>query len=188
MAAAHIDLLASAIACDLTRVGTLQFGSGQDGATYTSFVDAEWDQIDGDRYHHGLSHSSVGSSEAADEVQARAQRALGAINRWMASQLATLAERLAAVEEADGTTALDHTAILWCSEISEGPTHSFDDIPFVVVGDLGGALRAGQHLDYGNERNHNDLFVTLAQGLGLEDVTSFGQEDLVQGPLAELLA
>lgn len=183
----QMDLLAAAMACDITRVGTLQWSTAQSGTVFNDFVDAPWDQL-ADDYHHGLSHLSVGSDDTSpDATQAMAQDALSSINMWFSGQLAYLANRLAEYEEEDGTTVLDNTAILWVSEISEGPTHRFDRMPYVLLGNMGGAIKAGSHIDFGNERAHNDLFITLAQAMGAADVTSFGAEDYVQGPLAELL-
>jgi hypothetical protein len=185
--AAQMGTLAAALACDVTRVATLQFSGAQSGTVFNSFVDADWDNL-ADDYHHGLSHLSVGWEETPDATQARAQQALSNINTWFSAQIASFAELLAGYTEPDGSTVLDNTAIVWVSEISEGPTHSFRDMPFVVLGDLGGALRAGSHYAYDNTRAHNDLFVTLGLAMGLDDFTSFGDPAYVMGPLADLLA
>jgi hypothetical protein len=183
----QMDLLAAAMACDITRVGSVMWGTAQAGTVFNTFVDAPWEQIPDD-YHHGLSHLSVGSDEPnPDPSQAMAQDALSSINAWFSEQLAYLATRLSEYPEAGGTTVLDHTAILWVSEISEGPTHRFDRMPYVVLGDMGGKLRSGVHLDYGDQRAHNDLFITLAQAMGATDVTTFGADEFVQGPLDDFL-
>ncbi len=184
---AQMDSIAAAMACDVTRVATLQFSGAQSGTVFNSFVNADWDNL-ADDYHHGLSHLSVGFDQPPDATQALAQDALSEINRWFSGEIAYLATQLASYTEADGSTLLDNTAIVLVSEISEGPTHRFTDMPFVIVGDLGGALKSGLHLSYGNARAHNDLFVTLAQAMGLTDVTSFGEAEYVQGPLVDLLA
>jgi hypothetical protein len=184
---AQMGTLAAALACDVTRVATLQFSGAQSGTVFKSFVDADWDNL-ADDYHHGLSHLSVGWDESPDATQARAQQALSNINIWFSSQIASFAEMLAGYTEADGSTLLDNTAIVWVSEISEGPTHRFEDMPLVIVGDLGGALRSGTHLAYDNARAHNDLFVTLGLAMGLDDFTTFGDPAYVTGPLGDLLA
>ena len=184
---AQMDSIVASMACDVTRVATIQFSGAQSGTVFNSFVDADWDNL-ADDYHHGLSHLSVGFDQPPDATQATAQQALSEINRWFSGEIAYLAEKLDSYVEADGSTLLENTAIVWVSEISEGPTHRFTDMPFVVVGDLGGALKSGLHLNYDNARAHNDLFVTLAQAMGLAEVTSFGDAEYVQGPLLDLLA
>jgi len=187
IAKAQMDSVAAALACDVTRVASIQFSGAQSGTVYNSFVDADWDNL-ADDYHHGLSHLSVGWDQPPDATQALAQQALSEINVWLASQIADLANTLNGYVEADGSTLLDNTAIVWVSEISEGPTHRFVDMPFVIVGDMGGALKSGQHFAYGNARAHNDLFVTLAQAIGLPDLTTFGDPAYVQGALSDFLA
>ncbi len=186
IAKAQIDSVAAALACDVTRVASIQFSSAQSGTVYNSFVNADWANL-ADDYHHGLSHLSVGWDQTPDATQALAQQALSNINVWLASQIADLATTLNGYVEADGSTLLDNTAIVWVSEISEGPTHRFVDMPYVVLGNMGGALKSGQHLAYGNARAHNDLFVTLGQAMGLTDFSTFGDPAYVQGALSDFL-
>lgn len=186
IAKAQMDSVAAALACDVTRVASIQFSGAQSGTVYNSFVDADWATL-ADDYHHGLSHLSVGWDQPPDTTQALAQQALSNINVWLASQIADFANTLNSYVEPDGSTLLDNTAIVWVSEISEGPTHRFVDMPYVVLGDLGGTLKSGQHLAYGNARAHNDLFVTLGQAMGLADFSTFGDPAYVQGPLADFL-
>lgn len=187
IAKAQMDSVAAALACDVTRVATIQFSSAQSGTVFNSFVDADWDNL-ADDYHHGLSHLSIGWDDPPDATQALAQETLSRINIWFAQQIADLATTLDSYIEADGSTVLDNTAIVWVSEISEGPTHRFVDMPFVVLGNMGGALKSGSHLAYGNQRAHNDLFVTLGQAMGIDGFDSFGDPQYVQGPLADFLA
>ena len=183
----QMDLLAIALSCDLVRVAGLQWSSAQSGTVFDTFVPGDWSGL-AENYHHGISHAAVGSEQAnPDATQLRAMERLTAINTWFADQLAYLATRLADLEESDGSSVLDHTAILWVTEVQEGPTHAFNDMPFVLVGNLSGALRSGQYFDFGDERSHNEWFVTLGQALGLSDFTTFGDPQFVDGPIAALL-
>lgn len=183
----QIDLLTSMFACDLARVATLQLGTAQDGMVYSSFVnDPQWG-IGLDTYHHGLSHSATAVDQTPGELAARANRQISSIARWVAEQLADLANKLRSVTEPDGSTLLDNTLIVWVTEVAEGPSHSFYDMPFLTLGSAGGAWRTGLHVDYDNARAHNDLLVTIAQAMGLADVTTFGDPAYVRGPLGEFL-
>lgn len=182
----HMDLLAAAMACDITRVGTLQWANAQCGTVYDTWIDTNWDDA-ADKYHHGISHASAPSDANWDATQARANEKLTLINKWFASQFAYLGEQLAGYEELDGTSVLDNTCMLWVSEISEGPSHRFTDIPYVMLGNLGGALKADQHLNFDNERSTNDLFVTIGKAMGLDDFDTFGDQEFVNGPITELL-
>lgn len=183
---AQMDLLAMALSCDITRVGSLQWSSAQSGTVFQSFIPSDWSDV-ADKYHHGLSHTAVASNQNPNATQAAAMDKLTVINTWYAEQLAYLAGRLADMEDADGSSVLDNTAILWVSEISEGPSHKFTDMPYVLVGGMGGALKKGEHFSFEGV-SHNDLFVTLGQAMGFEDMTSFGSQEYVSGPLLSLLA
>lgn len=183
----QMDLLAIALSCDITRVGTLQWSTAQSGTVFSDWIDTDWSDLP-ETYHHGISHAAVPSSEANPSVQEQsALDKLTLINTWFAEQLAYLGGRLAELEDVDGTSVLDNTAILWVSEISEGPSHKFTDMPYVLLGGMGGALKKGEHFDFGNQRSHNDLFVTLGQAMDQADFTTFGDEKYCDGPIAELL-
>jgi hypothetical protein len=183
----QMDLLAIALSCDLVRVAGLQWSSAQSGTVFESFIPGNWSSLP-ETYHHGISHAAAASDEQnLTPVQRDAMGKLTSINTWYADQLAYLATRLADLEELDGSSVLDHTAILWVTEVQEGPSHSFDDMPYVLVGDLGGRLAAGQHFDFQDRRTHNDLFVTVGQALGLADFDTFGDPRYVTGPISALL-
>jgi hypothetical protein len=71
-------------------------------------------------------------------------------------------------------------------------------MPFLIIGDGGGKLKTNQVVDfpildsYQNEgtaeRQHNDLLVTLAQGMGATGITSFGESQFNKGAITQLLA
>lgn len=186
----QIDSIATALSCDMTRVATLQLSTAQSGVNYKSLLENTdtWDQP-GDSSHHSLSHDAVPSDGLgeASGPQAAAVDKMSQVNTWFASQIAYLAERLALYEEEDGSTLLDNTAILWVSEVSEGPSHKFDDMPFVLLGDLQGSLKTG-HFAFGNEETHNNLYVTLGKAMGLENFDVFGDPEFCTGAIDSLLA
>ena len=83
----------------------------------------------------------------------------------------------------EGTgTMLDNSVVLLCSEISDGNSHSHDDMPFVLAGGAGGALRTGR-LYNTSGRRHSDLLLTIARAMG-DGAASFGQAS--SGPLPVL--
>jgi hypothetical protein len=164
----QMDILAMALACDLTRVATLMWSSGQSGVSHP------WVEAGG---HHGLSHEGESNAEAINQ--------LVSINRWYATQLAYLAEKLDGLPEGDGSV-LDNSVILWTSEVAVGNTHSYSGIPMVLVGSAGGALRTGRHVVL-QKRSHNDLFVTLMNSVGASTST-FGDPEFNEGQIETLLA
>lgn len=75
--------------------------------------------------------------------------------------------------------------MLLCSEISDGNTHSHDDMPFILAGGAGGALRTGRLFDTAGRR-HSDLLGTIAHAMGDTSITTYGQggQVLLPGLLA----
>jgi hypothetical protein len=120
---------------------------------------------------HPLSHL-VGANRATR----------GQIVRLFTEQFATkLIARLAATPEGDGTL-LDHSTIVWGSNMSDAAQHNFSPLPTVVVGRAGGAIRGGQHLIYPAGTPLNNLWVTLLNRNGVE-VDRIGNSN---GELAEV--
>jgi hypothetical protein len=200
----QMDLIAAGLACDVTRVATLQWSGAQSEFDFKKIIpSAPWDQLscppDVDSCAdgiitaaHPISHSSVGTAgdgvpAGISPAQLAAMQCLSAISKWYSEQLAYFGEALRSHQEADGSTLLDNTCIMTVTEVAEGPTHAFTDIPILLLGGAQGALKPG-HFDFKNKRSMNDLFVTVGQALGAQDFTTFGDPDYVQGPLTELLA
>jgi hypothetical protein len=92
---------------------------------------------------------------------------------------------------------LDHAAVVWCGDIAGGD-HSLDHVPYVIGGGLGGSLRSGRYVRMPRRANnkkwpcysdglpHNNLFVSLANAMGL-DLTTFGNPKVCSGPLVHAL-
>lgn len=159
-----IDQLVTAFACDLTRVGTLQW---TDAASRNSFP---WLNLS--QNHHFYQHD--GGYRPKELTQ---------VSRWYAEQLAYLCSRLAAVKEGDGTM-LDSTVIFWGSEISHPSNHDSRRMPFLLAGGAGGAFRMGRHVKI--EAPHNNLLVSLMNAYGVPG-TTFGDSRFCTGPLSGLV-
>lgn len=102
----------------------------------------------------------------------------------IAEQVEGLVTSLNQTRVAPGVTMLDRSLVMWISETGEASSHSGHNIPVVLIGNLGGALRQGQYLQYAN-RTQGDLMLTLAQVAG---ATTFGDPAIATAPLTELLA
>jgi hypothetical protein len=170
----QMDLAAAALACDLTRIVTLQWTYAESNQTFP-FLDI-------DQFHHVMSH--------AGDADADARENLTKINVWYAEQLAYLLDKLASYGEGEATL-LDNTVVLWCNEVGKGNNHSHRDLPFLLAGSCGGHFRTGRFVDYlsggGTGHPHNNLLVSLAQAMGTTD-TSFGDPEHCTGPLPMLTA
>ena len=103
------------------------------------------------------------------------------MNTWYAEQLAYFLDLLRAVPEGDGTL-LDNTVVLWCSELSRGNTHSHSDMPFLLAGRAGGAIRTGRHRVFDGVP-HNNLLLGLCHAMGADDLQSFGNREFCTGAI-----
>lgn len=165
----QMDLMAMSMACDLTRVASIQWHRSVSGRVFN------WLGIpDG---HHSLSH--FGDSDAT------ALGKLTQINTWYAEQLAYLMGRLAEIPEGDGTL-LDNTCILWCNELGRGNNHTRMNVPLVLAGGAGGAIQTGRFLPFDGNVPHNNLHVSLLNAYGAQTGT-FGNPNYCTGPLTGLL-
>ncbi len=161
-------LLAAALACDVTRVASLQHRVADiDDDRYT------WLGLDG-QGHHKMSHA--GDSDLATRAK------LVRIYTWYAERFAALLDALDAVPEGNGTL-LDNTLVVWGSELGKGNNHSFERAPFVTAGGSGGAVRTGRFVELPDRTPHNRLLVSICHAMGLKHVESFGTADPGRGPL-----
>ncbi len=167
VSALQIDMLVMALACDLTRVASIQYSNGMN---HTQFP---WigSMSDG----HGISHAGDDSPALVNEGIAREQ--------WFATQFGRMLDRMAEIPEGDGTM-LDHTVVLWINELAQGNTHSHQRMPFVMAGSAGGYFKTGRYMQY-DHAPHNDLLVSLQNAFGIE-ATTFGAPEFCNGPLAGL--
>ncbi len=163
----QLDLVARAMACDLTRVASIQWSTGQSGVRFSDLGHSN--------NHHSISHKGI--SDAAG------QRESTEIDAWYATRFLHLLQALDSVENGRGGTVLDDTCVVWVNEQERGigNQHTWRRMPYILAGGFGGAVRTGRHMDAGG-RGHADIFVSLMQGLGMPD-TTFGEADLCDGPI-----
>lgn len=96
-------------------------------------------------------------------------------------QIAKLWETLKAVPEGDGTVA-DNTVIVYFSDHGDRHHSSYDLWPMTVLGDAGGAFKAGRYLSYPGHRQRGNqtianFYLSLLHAVG-DQRKSFGQPDL----------
>lgn len=168
LGALQTDLLALALACDLTRVASLQWSRS------ASPVVHHWSGVTTE--HHELSHHTD------DDPSARAD--ITTIHRWYAEQVARLLSKLESTPAGGGASLLDQSVIIWGNELGQGNTHSHRSVPFVVAGGGGGTLRSG--LLETNGGSHSELLLACAQAAGAP-LTTFGDPSFCQGPMAGVL-
>jgi hypothetical protein len=161
-AQAMSELLAAALACDITRVFSYEWSTNQSEFVYSELG------ISGS-HHNDVTHN-MGSTAG--------QNSQREIIKLVITALAGLADELRKLPEAGGNV-LDNTLILGTSEHANANSHNYKDHPFVLVGKACGNIRAGMHHRHAGEGSNEDapdvlLTAVRAAGVPLEQL---GQTD-----------
>jgi hypothetical protein len=139
------DLTALAFQADITRVITLSMDHEASMRTYTHLNIAEG--------FHPLSHHGNNPQKMDKLVQ---------IQTYHAEVFAGFIKKLEGSKEANGTV-LDHSTILFGSDMSNSDRHNNDPLPSAILGHAGGKIKGGQHLKYPQDSRHADLLLTMLQ-------------------------
>ena len=105
------------------------------------------------------------------------------IQNYHTAVFAKFAKRLAATPDGDGNL-LDHSIILFGSNMANSDAHNNDPLPQALIG-RGGGIRGGQHLRYGQDSPHANILATILERAGIpsEEYASFADST---GPLSEV--
>jgi len=137
------DLMALAFQADITRIITMSMDREASMRTYTNLGIAEG--------FHPLSHHGNNPQKMDKLVQ---------IQKYHTEVFAAFIKRLVATQEADGTV-LDHSTILFGSNMSNSDRHNNDPLPSALLGHAHGRIKGGQHLKYPQDSRHADLLLTI---------------------------
>jgi hypothetical protein len=143
------DIIALAFQTDKTRIASLLLCRDL-SSLYYPFLDVK-------EGHHSASH---------DDLSDGYER----ISRFHLGVFARLAIRLDGMLEGNGTV-LDHSCLLFLSNMWSGWKHDNMKLPVVLAGGLGGALETGRSLDYlyaGDEnRKLCSLYLSIMDRMGV---------------------
>ncbi|HUN25168.1 MAG TPA: DUF1552 domain-containing protein [Steroidobacteraceae bacterium] len=126
----HFDLLSLAFQADITRVAAVMFARDLTSRVYPRSGTTI-------SFHLGSHH---GEDPGQIEVYAK-------LNRYHVEMFGYLAQKLAAINEGDGTL-LDHSVLLYGSNMGNSNQHLHYDVPHVLVGGASGRLKGDRHLHY----------------------------------------
>lgn len=180
---AQIDNAVMALACDLTRVTSLQFAESSDNRFPWLSQEFAYSQHGFTTWHEAFHIQPEGTVSGRDHEVVRP--AMIEAMQWYAQMFAYLVQRLAETPDGDGSL-LDSTLVLWTCEFGDGRAHWSNDVPVVLAGNLCGVVETGRHLDY-TGRSTNDLLVSVLNAFGYDD-QSFGWPGLSSGPLPGLVS
>jgi len=192
---AHLDVLAQALACDLTRFATvfmndLSYANNPLGLPQDNHGSVA----------HTYNASPVGNNGHPGEGTPDSWLPLAKFNHYVYSKVARLMQKL------DALGALDSTLIYVTSDMGNPALHSCRNVPTVLAGGANGKFRMGRHLklkaDCPTESpwcgeqdatfttiTNSKLLVSVAQAFG-QEVDKFGTQPEpahVTGALSELV-
>jgi hypothetical protein len=160
----NIDVLVSAMSCDMTRVGVLhiQDFTPEAGASHATA--------------HAVSHDREGSA-AVQEISA-------GYSDFKSDQILYLLQKLSSIIESDGSTMLDNTVILWTAELTSGQHHVSTCLPTATFGGAQGAIKTGYLMDFRLKpisylagrsdfnaplgQPYNRLLITMMRAMGMQ--------------------
>lgn len=160
------DLMVLALRCDLSRVITYMLANGQ--------TDRPYPFIGVPRSHHEISHHQNNPVNLSQLVT---------ICTWEVAQLADLLQKLKSVSDGTGTL-LDQTLVYFSSELADPNSHMHYQLPVVLAGRGGGAIRPGRHVIYPSEVPMGNLFISLLSAMGVS-VPTFGMDG--RAPITDLV-
>ncbi len=170
------SLIAIAFQCDITRVITFMLSDAVTSRNY-SFVPAvaaAGAKAGGATSDHQSSH--YGSDAGLMEVYHQ-------ISLYKMIWISTFVQKMKSLMDADGHDMLYNSAIVMSSEIGDGNRHNHDNLPTVVLGQLGGLIKPNRLVqypnavgtDYSNVKTYGDFYIQLLSLFGVK-VTAFGND------------
>jgi hypothetical protein len=161
------SLAVAALACDRTRVASLQWSRSFSQVRHT------WVGVASE--HHTLSHMTSAANQQDKYT----------IDLWYNQRMAELLHQMDSIPEGDGTL-LDNTMVVYANDLAEGAPHSVAPAICWVAGKGGGKLKTGRFLNLGSN-DFTQLLVTACHVMGVTSVNQVG-ENGKPGDIATLLA
>lgn len=172
-----IDLAVLAMACDRTRVATLQYSDSW-GVNYKDYSIGSGAEVLKDWDDHFISHKLDSGDHATDLdglPRAEALRVADArvvlTSRFKVRRFSYLVSALKRTAGSNGGTLFDETLALYVSENGDGFTHDRANMPVLVAGKAGG-FPMGRVVD-AKDKPTGALHASVIKRLGIE-VSSYG--------------
>jgi Protein of unknown function (DUF1552) len=153
------DLLALAFQTDSTRIATLMLAHEGSNRPYP--------EIGISRGHHDISHHG-GKRENLEMI--------AQIDKHHMTYFARFLEKLNQLRDADGSSILHNSMIVYASGNGDGNAHSHTNLPVLVAGSGGGKLHTGRFHKVSSMPMSN-MYLEMLEHLGVHGVDRFGDSD-----------
>lgn len=172
---AMADITAFAFACDLTRVASVLFTGSVGRAQFTD--------LGYNSEYHLLSHWQ---RYGGDSV--RCNNEIDACTTFTIDQFAYLLAALKKIPEGEGNI-LDQTVALASSDLADGYAHRNFDIPIIVAGGGGGALKTpGVHYRSPNRESTSDVLMSMLKAFDPSATEVGGGKGKSTTPVSAIMA
>ncbi len=149
-----MDLIADGLILGLTQVACLKINQwviedawlGQNVDTYDQSGNKNGNMVISD-YHQHIAHAHMHLDKHANNAPNLIIRDNQTV---IARCVARFLQRLDAIKEADGSSVLDNTLVVWTTQMGDQSSHRSGLLPFVLAGGLGekmGTFKMGRFLD-----------------------------------------
>jgi hypothetical protein len=139
-----LDLMFLALQTNSTRVVSM------------SVENCNWGLDGVSESYHTLSHHGQREDKLSQ---------LAIVETFLMENMAKFIERLKATKQADGSSMLDSTQVLFGSGLGSGSRHSNDNLPLILAG---GGFHHGQHIDAQRKQPLCNLYLSMLQRMGAE--------------------
>jgi hypothetical protein len=147
------ELMALSYQANITRVITFMVSREVSNRTYT--------QVGVTDGHHAISHHQNRAEKMAKNVL---------IQTFNVNQFKGFLEKLKSMPDGDGSM-LDHTLLLYGSNMSNSNAHDHFPLPNLVVGGAAGTMKGGRHLKYEDHTPMTNLLMTMLDKVGAKQET-----------------
>jgi hypothetical protein len=158
----HYDLIALGFQADITRVATLLGARDLTGASYPLPKSDLFPDGGTSASYHGASHHQDVPANIANYAK---------IGRYHVSKMAYFAKKLQSIPDGDGTL-LDHSLILYGTNMGNSNQHQHYDVPHVLVGGAGGQHKGGRQIAFDRKTwRTGSLLLSILDMYGIHNET-----------------
>ena len=181
-----LEMMALAFITDSTRISTLILARDGD--------DRVFDWLGQTGGHHSTSHYKNNENRTGNTPEQNLMW-MAEIELWYMQRFAKFVRRLENAKDADGTSVLDNSIIMYGAGNADSNSHTHNNLPTMIVGGGGGSLSAGRYVNARPDRdpfqppvNRSgngtaptvpgvpmcNFYLGLLEKLGIHDIDQFG--------------
>ena len=108
--------------------------------------------------HHGVSHHRDDPALIAKKAK---------IDTFHIEMVAYFLDKMSKVQDGDGGSLLDQSLLMYGGGLGNGNLHRHNDLPTLLIGNLGGKLKTGYHNAYKMDTPMSNLLVTILDKVGV---------------------